>query len=211
MTKERGTVLVVGLLVGLVAPAEAGLVDGTYWADDVVEPWSGQIQDYGGTLMDATTTWWLTGAPDADVNGNGYAWDEVDEDSVAGWRGNDPGAEFTVYFEIPIPDLAGDDVLIKGYRGSSYSASVWASSAGALFEQLGTIGGGQAGYFDEFWFDLAGTSFGEVQYVRLDRDANGPNTGGFVDAVGGVPEPTTALLLTCGGMFAIKRQRQRPQ
>ncbi len=208
--KKAGIVLAIGLLVGLAAQAEAEWAewrgDTYYWADDVVEPWTGNIQNFGppGELMTLETDWWVLGPPDADPDGNDY-WDAGNPDYQAGYRGEDAGACYTLYFAEPFDDGPGDEVMLRGFRGPSASGSVWASSDGTAFTQLGTIGSGTPKMFENFWFNLNGLE--DVQYIKVLREADGQGSGTFFDAFGMVPEPTTALLLIFGGMFAMKRRR----
>lgn len=186
----------------------AAVIEGINWADDAAE-YSSKIQNYGGTLMDASTEWWLTGPSDADVDGNGYAWDAGDLDYVGGWRSNAPNEYITMYWETGLSDVSGDDLTIHLYGGSSALAKVLASTDGTEFIQIGTIGGGTAGYFRDEAFDFAGL-FGEiVQYVRVERVANGPQTGIFFDSFAGVvPEPATLVLLACGTCALIRRKNR---
>ncbi len=186
----------------------AAVIEGINWADDAAE-YSSKIQNYGGTLMDASTEWWLTGPSDADVDGNGYAWDAGDLDYVGGWRSNAPNEYITMYWETGIPDLAGDDLIINMYGGPGASANVFAGIDGKSFTPIGSIGGGTAGYFRDETFNFAGL-FGEVvQYVRVERIANGPQTGMFFDSfAGAVPEPATFVLLACGTCALIRRKNR---
>jgi hypothetical protein len=166
------------------AVAHGALSEGVYWADEV-SAWTGNVMNFGGELMTDATTWWLTGRPDADVDGNGYAWDPVDHDYVGGWRhcGSSGDESFTVYFEAPIRDVDGPDLMIHKYAGPNAAASVWASSEDADYVQVAELGGGAGGYFVDVWVDLAGLA-DDVHYVRVVREANGPQTATFVDALG---------------------------
>jgi hypothetical protein len=179
------------------------------WADDVAE-YSGNIQNYGGTMMESSTEFWATGVPDADANGNGYVWDEgIDLDYVAGWRSNAPSEYLVVHFNTALADIAGDDLYIYVYGGSAASANVLASADGASYTQIGTLGGGTSGYLRSEAFDFGGSFSSGVQYVKVLRAANGAKTGMFFDAFGGtaaVPEPgTIMLLLTAAGFLAACR------
>lgn len=209
--KHRKIAIAALLVVGLAGSANGAWEDGHYWADDVTA-WTGDIQNYGflasPELMTASTTWWLTGAPDGDQNDNGYGWDASDDqDSVAGWRsfGN---ASFTVHFDMALKDVTGDDLLVVTYGGPNGVSSVWASSddVEANYVQIGTIGAGTAGYFDNLGFDFNGL-VDDVHYVKIVRESAGPQSGRFIDAVGSVPEPATMLLLACGSWGVLLRRR----
>lgn len=192
-----------GILAG---SANAAFINGQNWADDV-DTWSGSVQNYGGTLMDASTTWWLTGPSDSDVDKNGYAWDEVDNDYVAGWRGGG-SASITLSFDAALEDIIGNDLVIHMYSGSSASASVWASSDNITFHNIGGIGGGTAAYFRDEVFDFGG-AVDNVHYIRIDRVTSGPATGMFFDSFASVPEPTTMALLAFGGLGLLGRLNKR--
>ncbi len=191
--------------------AQADIIGEMNWADELVE-WSSEIQNYGvysaAEKISTTTGWWLTGVPDADQNGNDYAWDtDVDRDTVAGWRSF--GMEyFTVGFDQAISDGAGNDLKLVTYGGPKGSASVWASPTNNEndFVKLGSIEGGNAGFFSDVWFDFAGL-VDEVHYVKLVREADGPQTGRFFDAIGGVvPEPSTLSLLALAALAVTRRK-----
>lgn len=191
----------------LAVSASAAIIDGQNWADSV-STWSGSVQNYGGTLMDADTTWWLTGPSDSDVDENGYAWDDgVDNDYVAGWRGAG-SAYITMYFDTALDDIQGDDLVIHLYGGSGADASVWASSDGSSFTNIGSIGGGTPGYFCDEVFGFNGL-VDSVHYVRVDRIASGPGTGMFFDSFASVPEPASMTLLVFGSLGLLSRYRCR--
>lgn len=179
--------------ISAIGVARGDLIDGVYWADEVTE-WTGNIQNYGGQPMTDETTWWLTGAPDADVNQNGYAWDPVDNDYVAGWRscGGSGDESFTVHFEVPIGDVDGPDFMIHYYAGLQSAASVWASSNDVDYFQVGTMGSGTPGYFIDEWIDLDGF-VNDARYIRVVRETDGSQTGTFIDALGA---PSSALIPT---------------
>lgn len=194
----RNTMVVLAMLtffIGVVGASHGALVDGVYWADEVTD-WTGDVQNYGGELMTKDTAWWLTGPPDADVDGNDYGWDDVDNDYVGGWRASG-GASITVYFEVSIWDVNGPDFLIHEYAGPNASASVWASSDNLEYVQVGELGGGTPGYFTDDWIDLDGL-VRNAHYIRVIREASGPQTGTFIDALGApwsalIPEPVTGI------------------
>jgi hypothetical protein len=211
--KCREIAIAVLFVVVLAGSAPAAWEDGHYWADDVTA-WTGAVQYYGflasPVLMTLSTTWWLTGAPDGDQNNNGYAWDSVDQDSVAGWRAHN-AASFTVHFNAALEDVTGNDLLIVTYGGPNGVSSVWASpdDVEANYIQIGTIGAGTPAYFDDLGFDFAGL-VDDVHYVKVVRDVWGPQSGRFIDAIGGtVPEPASMILLACGAVGVLFRRRSK--
>jgi len=195
-------VVVGAMLVGLGSTdARAELiVEDWNWADSVVK-YSDKIQNYGGILMTAETTWWLTGPPDADST----------HDYVAGWKTTDTGQYITMNWQDGIADVAGDDLVVRVYSGPKASAAILASTDGTWFTQIGTIGAGTPLECRLEYFDLGGLfSDQTVSYVQVQRLASGPNTGMFFDAFGGapVPEPGTITLLTMGAatLFVLRRR-----
>lgn len=201
---KRSVVAFIALVCGS-GVASAAIIDGANWADETVN-YTSNIQNYNGTLMGPTTTWWLTGPADCDVDGNGYAWDAEDHDTVGGWRSAAPSESVTLYWETGIPDLSGPDLTIHLYSGPSAAADVFASVDGNLFEQIGTLGAGTPGYLLAETFDFAGAFAADVQYVRVARTASGPQTGMFFDAFEGqVPEPTSLLLLSVAALGLRRR------
>lgn len=196
------TLLSVAALMAFPMIAEAAIISGVNYADDVTE-YTSNIQNYGGTLMTDSTKWWVLGQPDADADGNGYAFDSGDPDYVAGWRSAAPGEYITVHFNIGLANVVGDDLSIWLYGGPNANASVLASINGVNFTQIGSIGGGTPGYFREEKFDFGGLS--DVHYVKVLRVASGPKTGMFFDAFGGVPvpEPGTMVLWFTGGLMGL--------
>ncbi len=194
--------------------AEAEVVNGVNWADDVTA-YASYIQNYDGALMDVETEFWVIGAPDADVNGNGYAWDwgTGDLDYVAGWRGGAADEYIIVYFDTGLVDVLGDDLTICLYSGPKADCTVLASTNGANYTWIGSIGGGTPGYLSNETFDFDGQFTGDVHYVKVLRAEKGKDTGMFFDAFGGtaVPEPGTMTLLfaALGFVAAWRRNRSR--
>jgi hypothetical protein len=73
---------------------------------------------------------------------------------------------------------------------------------------FGNSGGGN-------WFDVSGSGLSQVNYIRLNGDANDPSNGGvrldavFTNAAAvAAPEPTSLALLTLGVMAWGKRRRR---
>ncbi len=193
-------------LLAATMSAGGAVIDGTNWADNVAG-YSSSIQNYGGTMMSGGMEFWLTGPPDADADHNDYAWDVGDPDLVGGWRANAPAEFFVVGWDRGIPDVAGHDLTIRCYGGPGASAKVAASVDGAEYTQIGTIGPGSPGHLEDLTFDFAGLFAEPVRYVKVNRSANGPQTGMFFDAFGGaVPEPSALLILALGaGALVHKR------
>jgi len=188
---------------------DAEVIDGVNWADNVTA-YTSNIQNYIGTAMDVTTEFWVTGVPDADADGNGYAWDASDSDTVAGWRSSAPNESLVVHFDTGLVNIPGDDLSIYMYGGPSASASVWVSADNATYVQVGALGGGVTGYLRQEKFDFDGF-VSDVYYVKVERIANGSGTGMFFDAFGGVsiPEPgTITLLLVVIGLFVVRRWKR---
>lgn len=185
--------------------AVGGVIDGVNWADDVAAYSSG-IQNYGSVLMDENTEFWLTGVPDADVDDNGYAWDAGDLDYVAGWRAGTPNEFITVHFNLALANVSGDDLSIYLYGGGKVDATVYASTDGSEYTEIGSIGGGTAGYLRVETFDFDGLlDDGGVHYVKVARNTVGSGSGLFIDAFGGtaVPEPGSVALLVMAGLAAL--------
>lgn len=207
MTMKRMHYAALAAALTATVAVQAAVVDGVNYADSV-EAYSSNIQNYGGTFLSSGSESWLTGAPDADVDGNGYGWDAGDLDIVAGWRSNAPSENIVMKWDLAIPDVAGDDLSITLYRGPNASANVLASVDGTSFTQIGSIDGGTPGYFAELTFDFDGLFADDVQYVKVERVANGPQTGMFFDAFGGAvaPEPTSLTLLAIGVAGLLRRR-----
>jgi hypothetical protein len=196
----KSLLTLLSIAVAVLASARVADADTIDWADDV-EAYSSKIQNYGGTMMDASTTWWLTGPPDGDDT----------HDYVGGWKSNAPNEYIVMHWETAIPDLPGDDLVIHLYGGPSAEANVLASVGGSTFTNIGTIGGGVPLVFRQESFDFDGQFAGDVSYVKVERVTNGPQTGMFFDAFGGVavPEPgAMALLLTAAGFLAVWWRRR---
>ncbi|MBN1855197.1 MAG: hypothetical protein JW829_20870 [Pirellulales bacterium] len=165
--------------------AEITSANSISWADAVAEH-SENIQNYGGTIMDATTEFWVMGPPDADADNNGFAWDSGDQDYVAGWRSNAPGEYIIVHFSNGLIDIPGDDLNIHCYGGPNASANVFASTDGMNYDQIGVVEGDIPGYLRIELFDFEGLFHSAVHYVKVERVKNGSQTAFFFDAFGGV-------------------------
>lgn len=191
------TVLVVVLTMAA-ADSHAEIIGDMNWADEV-STWTGSVQNYGGTVMDASTTWWLTGVPDA-----------ASQDTIAGWRSSG-SCEFTLYFETGLEDLIGEDLNVVAFAGGKNLATISASADGNNYVTIGTIGKGIPEVLEEFWFDFDGL-VDDVHYVKFVRGAMGSGTGFFVDAVGGkvaVPEPSTLAMLVLGTVALMYRRLRK--
>jgi len=208
MKSRTARMLFVGVcILGLnQASLRAAYVEGQNWADRVVEHTSriqrfGQPGCAGGQFMDPNNRWWILGPPDCDVDGDGNAWSvqetegvAVDRDAVAGWKGGgalNQDQELVVAFDVGLEDyLDSTDLVIRLYSGYQASASVWASVDGNDFTQLGAIVGkddglpGIPGKLVDVYFDFGGRFDDVIRYVKLHRNANGPDTGMFFDAIG---------------------------
>ena len=204
------TLLSIAALTAFPAIANAEVILGVNYADDVAA-YSANIQNYAGTLMGAPTEFWVTGAPDADVNGDGV----VENDFVAGWRSSAPSEFITVHFNTALTNLLGDDLSIWLYNGPKASATVEVSTDGVDFTSIGSISGDgtSSGPFRAEMFDFDGLFVGDVHYVKVSRVTIGSGTGMFFDAFGGtaVPEPGTISLLSAAGLVGLiacaKRKR----
>jgi hypothetical protein len=178
----------------LATETNAGLITSDWdWANQVVE-YTSNIQNYAGTSLGPSTTWWLTGEPD----GN-------DGDYVAGWRSSAPDETITMYWEAGIADLEGDDLVVSLFSGSKASANILASVDGVIFTEIGVIGSSNSTLREEY-FDFDGLFSGEVSYIQVERVGNGPQTGIFFDAFGGaisVPEPASIALLLMGAAMSL--------
>lgn len=195
----KSLLALLSMAVTVLASAQVAGADLIDWADDV-EEYSSSIQNYGGTMMEESTTWWLTGPPDGDTG-----------DYVGGWRSNAPNEYIVMHWETAIPDLPGDDLVIHLYGGPLAEANVLASIDGGTFTNIGTLGGGTSQVFRQESFDFNGQFAGDVSYVKVERVTNGPQTGMFFDAFGGVavPEPgAMTLLLTAAGFLAVWWRRR---
>ncbi len=209
MKKLMSVAMVCAVAIVAGQAASAAVVGDTNWADGV-HAYTSNIQNYGGTLMSPATEFWLIGPPDADANGNNYAWDSGDPDYVAGWRSSAPDEYIVMEWFLGIPDVPGDDLVIRYYAGPGAAANVLASVDGVSFKAIGTIPSGTPGYLVDAAFDFAGLFSGGVHYVKLERTASGPQTGLFFDAFGGVvPEPATISLLGCGSVLLMRRRRRK--
>jgi len=192
----------------LVIPAFGGAVQARYieginWADSVfshtdkIQSWAdGYCGGPGSVSMNANTpatTWLVLGPSDADGNGNMYAWDfeAGDKDYVAGWRtGSSMHAdqEIIVKFNAGLRDTVGNDIVIRMFCGPIAEASVWASTDGNDFLQIGTIAGqlygtpGSDGELYDAFFDFDGRFADDVHFIRVFREVTEPKSGMFFDS-----------------------------
>jgi len=217
-------VLVMALFGGVAASLNAAVINGQNWADSVSD-WTGGIQNFSGVSWTSQganpSTWWVTGAPDADVNDNGYA----DNDDVAGWRGSSTNeTNFTLHYETALVNIPGsDDLAVKVYGGPKCKATVLGSTNGGIYTPIGTITGasgqfpGTPGRFHaegatglDKYITLDFGTLDDLHYIRFERSVVvvGNGTGMFFDAVGSVPEPLTIVLLACGGLRVLSRRHR---
>lgn len=208
-------VLFMGALVVNAPSVRAAYVKGQNWADRVIEHTSriqrfGQPGCAGGQFMDPNTHWWILGPPDCDVDGDGDAWtpDEtgegiLDRDSATGWKGGgalNKDQEFVVTFDLGLEDYEdANDLVVCLHSGYKAKAFIWASVDGNDYTQVGEIAGrdgglpGIPGYLVDVYLDFGGHFENAVHYVKVHREANGPDTGMFFDAIGSavVMEPNS--------------------
>ncbi len=195
--------ILTGWILALCGTASARYIEGINWADRVVYH-TDKIQSFvdgycggpGALMMQSVTpatTWLVLGPGDADGNGDLYAWDfdRGDRDYVAGWRSASAAhadQEIIVQFDHGIRDAAGDDLVIRLYGGPLAAASVWASTDGRSFTQIGVIEGqlnglpGTPGRFYDASFDLDGRFAEPVHFIRVCREVTQPQSGMFFDS-----------------------------
>ena len=195
------------------AGSDAALISGQNWADSVTS-YTSQIQNYGGTIMDSTTEFWVLGQSDADQTGNMHAWDfgDGDMDYVAGWRGGSANQEIVVGFNAVLEDITGDDLVIRMYCGSKAKASVFVSEDNTTWTSIGSIVGtsmqvpGKPGFLYDAAFDFSGLFSGDVHYVKVHRETTGTGSGMFFDSFASVPEPATMLILGIGAVLLRRKK-----
>ncbi len=217
---------IASLAVGCLActqVANAEMIGLQNWADEVVG-YTSNIENQGERInMDATTEWWVLGPSDADVNHDGYGLEEgVDHNYVAGWCATAPGEFIVVKFDAALRDVEGNDLVIHMYCGPDAEGSVSASADNTSYTQIGSIVGapgevpGNPGWFYDAEFDFHSFGLDNVHYIKVQRVANGPQTGMFFDSFAStpVPEPTALGLLVLGsvviaGGWLVTRRRTR--
>ena len=201
------------VISALATSSQAALISGQNWADSITS-YTSQIQNYGGTLMDDTTKFWVLGQSDADQTGNMHAWDfdDGDMDYVAGWRGNSANQEIVVGFNTALDDIAGDDLVIRMYCGSKAKAIVSVSQDNLSWTQIGDITGvslqipGKPGFLYDAAFDFSGLFLGDAYYVKVHRETVGSGSGMFFDSFASVPEPATMLILGIGAVYLRRKK-----
>ncbi len=197
----------------LATSSQATLINGQNWADSVAG-YTSQIQNYGGTIMNSTTEFWVLGQSDADQTGNMHAWDfgDGDMDYVAGWKGGSANQEIIVGFNTALEDIAGDDLVIRMYCGSKAQASVSVSEDNANWTSIGSIVGvsmqvpGKPGFLYDAAFDFSGLFSGDVHYVKVHRETIDSGSGMFFDSFASVPEPATIFILGIGVALLRKKK-----
>lgn len=178
-------------------------IDGVNWADrtvsftDKIQSWAdGYCGGPGPSFMEPntpSTTWWVLGPADADANGDMYAWDFTlgDRDFVAGWRTGSAlhaDQEIIVEFDAGIEDVPGNDLVIRMFCGPAAKASVWASTDGFTYTEIGTIEGdlnsvpGMGGFLYDAFFDLNGLFADDIHFVRVVREVTAAQSGMFFDS-----------------------------
>ena len=166
---------VTAVLLTMSSVSPATIVDSRNWADEV-EEYTSVIQNYGSVLMTSSTTWWLTGPPDASLA----------EDYVGGWRTDAPNEYIVMHWLTPLDDRPGDDLEMVLFSGPLAGADVLASVDGENYVNIGTIGGGVSGVFRTESFDFDGLLGDGITHIKVQRTANGPQSGIFFDAFGSV-------------------------
>jgi hypothetical protein len=105
-----------------------------------------------------------------------------------------------------------DDSLFNGNGTNAQRAALATDNSPADYSEIfGASGGGN-------WFDVSGSGLSQIDYVRLNGDANDPASGGVrLDAVFAnaaavsVPEPVGAGLFALGAaLLWIKRRADLP-
>ncbi|MCD4831841.1 MAG: hypothetical protein K8R02_08590 [Anaerohalosphaeraceae bacterium] len=199
----KKTIYVLLVTLAFSGTVQARYIEGINWADSVfshtdkIQSWAdGHCGGPGSVLMDANTpatTWLVLGFSDADGNGDMYAWDfeDGDRDYVAGWRTGSPAhaeQEIIVKFDTGIEDVDGNDVVIRMFCGPVAEASVWASTDGNDFVQIGTITGqlggipGSDGMLYDAFFDFNGIFADDVNFIRVFREVTEAQSGMFFDS-----------------------------
>jgi prepilin-type processing-associated H-X9-DG protein len=112
-------------------------------------------------------------------------------------------------FTTPMPN----DNLFNGTGTNaqrlSFTTDTTSGLPGSYDTRFGNSGGGN-------WLDVSGSGLSQIDYVRLNGDANDPSTGGVrLDAVflnsAVVPEPASAALLVLAPFALLGRRMRRPR
>ncbi|TCM76571.1 VPLPA-CTERM sorting domain-containing protein [Rhodovulum steppense] len=153
-----------------------------------------------------------------------YRFPGAPDDEEMGWKGMTQDDWFIVGFSGGLVDRTGDDLVIRLYSGPNSGADVLASSDGENYTKIGVLGPqpgsvpGQPHSHDFRYesFDFADLFADPVYFVKVQRTANGQQTGMFFDAFGSeapapVPVPSSILLLapTLMALGTVRRKRRK--
>jgi hypothetical protein len=157
-----------------------------------------------GTIVTSPTTYTATAYPlNAPTMAYDYGTSAIAWKYGAGTSAANLSALSIADFATPMPN----DDLFNGLginaQRLALTTDASASNYAAIF---GDSGGGN-------WFDVSGSGLSQVNYVRLNGDANDPASGGVrLDAVfanaAAVPEPASLWFLTAGAAALLIRHRR---